>query len=118
MENNGIVKSLADYLMSVKLNAVLPPNLMKLEPRNGFSKDQELEVKVFDPTTGNADSRTFELQVCLECHTAAELHLLEGKRIKLTPSGAGSSYEAKINKRGFAEFKDIPSAYYSLELKS
>lgn len=118
MENNGIVKSLADYLMGVKLNAVLPPNSMKLELRNGVLSDSNLEVIVFDPRLDGTTHRAFGLEIRPKGHIATELHLLEGKRIKLTPSGAGASYEASINKRGFAEFENIPPAYYSLELRS
>jgi len=117
MENDGLLKRLTDYLTSVKLNAILPPKLMKLEPRNGQIKDQDIEVKVFDPKLDGTTNRKFELQIILRGHASSGLSTLEGRRIKLTPSGSGSSYEARITRMGFAQFNGIPSAYYSLELK-
>ena len=116
--NKDILELLSDYLTGVKLNAVLPPDLMKLEPRNGVLEDSELEVKVFDPKLEGTTHRAFELQIHPKGHTAAELKNLEGRRIKLTPSGASASYEAPINRRGFVQFKNIPPAYYFLELRS
>ncbi len=118
MENNNLPEILANYLTGVKLNAVLPPDLMKLEPRNGFSGNPNLEVIVFNPKLDGVTNRAFELEIRHKGHFASKVSTLSGKRIKLTPSGAGASYEASINKRGFAEFKDIPPKYYSLELRS